>query len=83
MSVVATRSVPVARPSFGVREEQAVIDALRTGWVSQGPRVAEFERKFARYVGAAEADQLIGGDRSAPLRHILEVARVEGELRTA
>jgi perosamine synthetase len=55
MSVVATRSVPVARPSFGVREEQAVIDALRTGWVSQGPRVAEFERKFARYVGAPEA----------------------------
>jgi perosamine synthetase len=55
MSVVATRSVPVARPSFGVREEQAVIDALRTGWVSQGPRVAEFERKFARYVGAGDA----------------------------
>jgi perosamine synthetase len=55
MSVVATRSVPVARPSFGVREERAVIDALRTGWVSQGPRVAEFERRFAQYVGAGEA----------------------------
>jgi len=55
MSVVTTKTVPVARPSFGAREERAVIDALRSGWVSQGPRVAEFERRFAEYVGAAEA----------------------------
>ena len=55
MSVIESKTVPVARPSFGVREERAVVDALRSGWVSQGPRVAEFERNFARYVGASEA----------------------------
>jgi perosamine synthetase len=55
MSVVASKTVPVARPSFGPREEQAVVEALRSGWVSQGPRVAEFERLFAQYVGAQEA----------------------------
>jgi perosamine synthetase len=55
MSSVLTRTVPVARPSFGVAEEQAVIAVLKTGWVSQGPRVAEFERRFAEYVGAREA----------------------------
>jgi perosamine synthetase len=55
MSVVASKTVPVARPSFGAREERAVVEALRSGWVSQGPRVAEFERRFAQYVGAAEA----------------------------
>jgi perosamine synthetase len=47
--------VPLARPSFGRPEEEAVIEVLRSGWVSQGPRVAEFERQFAEYVGAAHA----------------------------
>ena len=55
MSVVASKTVPVARPSFGAREEQALLEVLRSGWVSQGPRVGEFERRFAQYVGAAEA----------------------------
>ena len=36
-------------------EEKAVLEVLRSGWVSQGPRVAEFERQFARYVGAPYA----------------------------
>jgi perosamine synthetase len=55
MSRLLERSVPVARPSFGAAEERAVVDVLRSGWVSQGPRVAEFERRFAEYVGAREA----------------------------
>jgi dTDP-4-amino-4,6-dideoxygalactose transaminase len=55
MSTVLTKTVPVARPSFGAAEERAVVDVLRSGWVSQGPRVAEFEQRFARYVGAREA----------------------------
>ena len=49
------RTIPVARPSFGLEEEEAVVLALRSGWVSQGPRVAEFERQFANYVGAPHA----------------------------
>lgn len=49
------KTIPVARPSFGRAEEDAVVDVLRSGWVSQGPRVAEFERKFADYVGAQHA----------------------------
>jgi perosamine synthetase len=48
-------NVPIARPSFGRLEEEAVIEVLRSGWVSQGPRVAEFERQFAEYTGAAHA----------------------------
>jgi len=55
MSTVLTKTVPVARPSFGAAEERAVVDVLRSGWVSQGPRVAEFEQGFANYVGAREA----------------------------
>jgi perosamine synthetase len=52
---ISSKTVPVARPSLGVAEENAVLEALRSGWVSQGPRVAEFERKFAEYVGASHA----------------------------
>jgi dTDP-4-amino-4,6-dideoxygalactose transaminase len=51
----AIKTIPVARPSFGVEEENALLAALRSGWVSQGPKVAEFEQKFAEYVGAPEA----------------------------
>jgi dTDP-4-amino-4,6-dideoxygalactose transaminase len=55
MNPTMLMNVPIARPSFGQLEEEAVIEVLRSGWVSQGPRVAEFERRFAEYVGAAHA----------------------------
>ena len=55
MSQTLTRTVPVARPAFGPAEENAVLEALRSGWVSQGPKVAEFEKRFAAYVGAPHA----------------------------
>jgi len=47
--------IPVARPCLGREEEAAVAEVLRSGWLSQGPRVAEFERAFADYVGAEHA----------------------------
>lgn len=55
MNPTMLMNIPIARPSFGQLEEEAVIQVLRSGWVSQGPRVAEFEREFAEYVGAAHA----------------------------
>jgi perosamine synthetase len=47
--------IPVARPCFSEDDERAVIQVLRSGWVSQGPKVAEFERRFAEYFGAKHA----------------------------
>jgi perosamine synthetase len=47
--------IPIARPFVGVEEEAAVADVLRSGWLTQGPRVAEFEAAFAAYVGAPHA----------------------------
>ena len=49
------RNIPIARPSMGVEEEAAVLSVLRSGWISQGPKVAEFERQFAAYVGTPHA----------------------------
>jgi perosamine synthetase len=40
------------RPLLGAEEAQAVAEAVLSGWVAQGPRVAEFERAFAARVHA-------------------------------
>jgi len=48
------RKIPVTRPYFTEEEEAMAIQALRSGWVAQGPRVAEFEKQIAAHEGVAE-----------------------------
>lgn len=47
--------IPLTRPEFDDAEARAVAEVLATGWVSQGPKVAEFEARFAAVVGAKYA----------------------------
>ena len=47
--------VPFTRPYLRGDEGAAVAETIATGWVSQGPRVREFEAAFAARVGAPEA----------------------------
>jgi len=47
--------IPVARPSVGRAEMEAVQRPLTSGWLTQGPEVAAFEREFASFVGAPYA----------------------------
>lgn len=47
--------IPVAKPFLGKEEAQLAYDTILTNWVTQGPRVAEFEEKFAAYVGSKYA----------------------------
>ncbi|HEX6869735.1 MAG TPA: DegT/DnrJ/EryC1/StrS family aminotransferase [Micromonosporaceae bacterium] len=50
--MTAPRRIQVMLPMLGEEEAQAAADTVRSGWVAQGPRVAEFERAFADVVGA-------------------------------
>jgi dTDP-4-amino-4,6-dideoxygalactose transaminase len=47
--------IPVMIPWLGEEEARAASDAVLSGWVAQGPRVAAFERAFAERVGAGHA----------------------------
>lgn len=47
--------VPFLRPSLRGDEGEAVAAVIASGWVSQGPKVQEFEAAFAKRVGAADA----------------------------
>jgi perosamine synthetase len=51
----ARTRIPLARPTFGRAEQDAVAAVLESGWVVQGPRVAEFERSFQAFTGADHA----------------------------
>jgi perosamine synthetase len=53
--------IPLARPVLGEAEERAVLDVLRSGELSLGPRLAEFERGFAERVGAPLASAVSSG----------------------
>jgi dTDP-4-amino-4,6-dideoxygalactose transaminase len=45
--------LPVARPTLGPEEEQAVAEVLASGWVGTGPKVAEFEGMLQQCTGAS------------------------------
>ncbi|GAA1580656.1 MULTISPECIES: DegT/DnrJ/EryC1/StrS family aminotransferase [Streptomyces] len=50
--MTARERIPVMVPWLGEEEARAAADAVLSGWVAQGPRVADFERAFAERVGA-------------------------------
>ncbi len=59
--------IPLARPVIGAREEELVLEVLRSGQLSLGPRVPAFEAAFAARLGAPPRLRgLVRHDRAAP-----------------
>ena len=56
-----TEEIPLARPVLGVAEEAAVVEVLRSGQLSLGPRVPAFEEAFAARIGTPYASAVSSG----------------------
>ena len=49
------KHIPFAKPCIGEEEISAVVETMRSGWLTTGPKTREFEEAFAAAVGARQA----------------------------
>lgn len=68
------RHIPFAKPCIGEDEISAVVETMRSGWLTTGPKTREFEEAFAAAVGARHA--LAVNSATAGLHLALEAAGV-------
>jgi perosamine synthetase len=59
--VSAGERIPLARPLLGAREEELVLEVLRSGMLSLGPMLERFEAEFARRLGVDDAVAVSSG----------------------
>jgi dTDP-4-amino-4,6-dideoxygalactose transaminase len=74
MNTQKTKQVPFHRAAVGEEEVQAVSGVIRSGWMTMGPKTFEFEKEFAKYVGAQHAIAVSTG--TAALHLSLEAAGI-------
>jgi len=74
--------IPVAKPLMDEAEVQAAGRAIRSGWVTQGPEVAAFEREFAAFVGAPHACAVSSGTTALHLALLIVGVRPGDEVVT-
>jgi len=55
------QQIPLARPELGSREEELVLEVLRSGQLSLGPMGERFEREFAAWLGVSDAVMVCSG----------------------
>ncbi|MEO8092621.1 MAG: DegT/DnrJ/EryC1/StrS family aminotransferase [bacterium] len=59
--MTAPEQIPLARPDLGAREQELVLDVLRSGRLSLGPALDRFERDFAAWLGVEDAVAVSSG----------------------
>lgn len=69
--------IPFALPSIGEEEIDAVVNTMRSGWLTTGPKTQEFEQAFAKAVGARHA--LAVNSATGGLHLALEAAGIGSE----
>jgi len=55
------KAIPYGRQNITEKDIKAVIEALQTDYLTQGPKIAEFEKKFAEYIGCNYSVALANG----------------------
>jgi dTDP-4-amino-4,6-dideoxygalactose transaminase len=70
-----TDFIPFAKPVTGIEEENAAVRVIRSGWLTSGIEVKEFEKEFASYVGVKHA--LTVNSATAGLHLALEAMRIK------
>jgi perosamine synthetase len=70
----ATRRIPLARPYLDEREEELVLEVLRSGRLSLGPTIDRFEEQIAERVGAPYAAAVSSG--TAGLHLLVRIAGI-------
>jgi len=56
-----TDQIPLAKPEIGTREEELILEVLRSGRLSLGPMAERFERDFAAWLGVEDAVAVSSG----------------------
>ncbi|NNM45777.1 DegT/DnrJ/EryC1/StrS family aminotransferase [Knoellia koreensis] len=64
--------LPFALPDISEDEIEAAVEAMRSGWLTTGPRVAEFEREFANFLGGGDIQAVAVNSATAGLHLALE-----------
>jgi perosamine synthetase len=70
-----TAPIPLARPVVGEREEELLLETLRSGRLALGPRLGEFETAFGRRLGAEHVSAVSSG--TAGLHLAIRAAGIE------
>ena len=67
----APKTIPYGRQNITDADIQAVVETLKSDWLTQGPKIAEFEKAFANYVGAKYAVAVSNGTAALHLNALV------------
>lgn len=73
---MTTPFLPFAQPDIGDEEIAEVVDSLRSGWITTGPKAKRFEAAFTAYLGDASIESVAVNSATAGLHLALEALGV-------
>ena len=73
--VMRDKFLPFALPDIGEEEIMEVVDSMRSGWLTTGPKTKAFENAFAAYIGG-KVDAMAVSSATAGLHLALEACGI-------
>lgn len=72
--------IPFSKPEISNREIEEVVDTLRSGWITTGPKVKVFEKDFANFIDGSDVQAIAVNSATAGLHLALEALGIaEGD----